>query len=57
VGTAILPRCTPPITTDFTAWHAGPTVFVVTAVGALAIAAFVTAMAGRPLSEDQLLEH
>jgi Protein kinase domain len=45
-----------PITTDFTAWYSGPTLFLVTAIGGLAIAAFVTAMAGRPLFEDKFLE-
>jgi serine/threonine-protein kinase len=45
-----------PLTTDFTAWNAGPTVALVTAVGVLAIWAFSAAMAGRPLFEDHLLE-
>jgi predicted Ser/Thr protein kinase len=45
-----------PLTTDFTAWSAGPTLFVVGTVIVLAIGSFRVALAGRPVLQDEFLE-
>jgi hypothetical protein len=45
-----------PITVDFAAWHSGPTLVVSATALMLAIWAFVVALAGRPLFEDELLQ-
>ena len=42
-----------PLTTDFGAWYAGPTVIVVATVLGLAMWSFSVALAGRPLFEDE----
>ena len=46
-----------PLTTDFTAWYSGPTMLALATVLALAISSFSVALAGRPLFEEELLEH
>ena len=45
-----------PLTTDFSAWYSGSTVFVVAIVLALTAYAFYTAVAGRPLFKAGFLE-
>jgi hypothetical protein len=45
-----------PLTTDFSAWYASPTIFAVVVVLALAGYAFHTAVAGRPLFKAGFLE-
>ena len=45
-----------PLTTDFSAWYSGPTVFVVVILLALTAYAFYTAVAGRPLFKAGFLE-
>ena len=45
-----------PVTTDFSAWYAGSTIFAIAFVVALAIWAFHTALAGRPVFKSQFLE-
>jgi len=45
-----------PITTDFSAWYAGSTIFALAFIVALAGYAFHTALAGRPLFQAKLLD-
>jgi serine/threonine-protein kinase len=45
-----------PLTTDFSAWYAGATLFPLLAVAALAVWGFYTALAGRPLLKEELFE-
>ena len=44
-----------PITTDFSAWYAGATLFVLTTVVLLALLSFRFALAGRPVVQDEFL--
>ena len=50
----ILPSC--PMTTDFSAWYSGSTLFVISVVLTLAGYAFYIALAGRPLFQAKFLE-
>lgn len=45
-----------PLTGDFSAWYAGATLFPLLFVTALAVWAFYTALAGRPLLREELFE-
>jgi len=45
-----------PLTTDFSAWYAGATLFPLLFVAALAVWGFYTALAGRPLLKKELFE-
>ncbi len=45
-----------PITTDFSAWYAGSTIFALAFIVALAGYAFHTALAGRPIFQAKLLD-
>jgi len=46
-----------PLTTNFSNWYAGSTLFVLASVLALTVYAFHTAMAGRPLFKEGFLEN
>ena len=45
-----------PLTTDMSAWYAGPAIFAVALIAAGAIYAFRGAIAGRPLFREELLD-
>ena len=45
-----------PVTTDFSTWYAGSTIFAFAVVLALTVFAFHTAVAGRPLFKAGFLE-
>jgi hypothetical protein len=45
-----------PLTTDMSAWYAGPAIFAVALVAVAAILAFRGAVAGRPLFREELLD-
>jgi hypothetical protein len=45
-----------PVTFDFSAWYIGASLTALVAVLALAVYGFHTALAGRPLLKDRLLE-
>jgi hypothetical protein len=44
------------VTTDFSAWYAGATLFPLLCVAALGVWGFHTALAGRPLLKNELFE-
>jgi hypothetical protein len=44
-----------PLTTDFSAWYSGATLFALGTVLVLAIWSFRVALAGRPLLQDEFL--
>jgi hypothetical protein len=45
-----------PLTTDMSAWYAGPAIFAVALIAATALYAFRGAIAGRPLFREELLD-
>ncbi len=45
-----------PLTTDFSVWYGGATLFPLLVVAALAVWGFYTALAGRPLLKNELFE-
>ncbi len=45
-----------PLTTDMSAWYAGPAIFAVALIAAAAIYAFRGSIAGRPLFREELLD-